>query len=150
MQLINKTNQFNLTTRRYREDEVVEAMAAPDTMTLQIRLADKFADHGMIAVIMGKKVEDRLEIDTWLMSCRVLGRGVEEACGNLVMEHAHRMGASSVTGLYKPTAKNEMVAQHYAKLGFEKVREYENGETRWILSVSGYVPRPTHIEVNEG
>jgi FkbH-like protein len=119
VQLINKTNQFNLTTRRYSESDVVAVMQDPDSFGLQFRLGDRFGDNGIIAVVIGRLVEggDAL-LDTWLMSCRVLGRCVEEATLNVVVAEARRLGARRLIGIYRPTAKNTIVSEHYAKLGF--------------------------------
>ncbi|MBV8848819.1 MAG: HAD family hydrolase [Methylobacteriaceae bacterium] len=123
VQLINKTNQFNLTTRRYNEDEVAALMADPGVFTLQLRLIDRFGDNGMIAVVIGRKLDNgQAEIDTWLMSCRVLGRRVEEATLVLVEEQAARLGARRLIGRYRPTGKNGMVAEHYPKLGFAPIK----------------------------
>ena len=85
VQLINKSNQFNLTTRRYTEEDVIAVMADPDAFGLQLRLTDRFGDNGIIAIIIGRLRENKdLYIDTWLMSCRVLGRQVEPTTLNLI------------------------------------------------------------------
>ena len=120
-QLINKTNQFNLTTRRYTDDEVAAVMADDRAFGLQFRLTDRFGDNGMITVVIGRLSGETAEIETWLMSCRVLGRRVEEATLDIVMAEARRLGAARVVGRYLPTAKNGMVANHYPKLGFVPV-----------------------------
>jgi FkbH-like protein len=130
-QLINKTNQFNLTTRRYTEAEVAACQNDPRTYTLQVRLQDKFGDLGMIGVIIGRLVKTRsgndLVLDTWLMSCRVLGRKVEEAMLAEVTLGAKNLGADHLIGRYLPTAKNTMVSDHYSKLGFEQLSKREDG-----------------------
>ena len=119
VQLINKTNQFNLTTRRMTEDDVRAMIDDPSVIGLQLRLVDRFGDNGIIAIVIGKlDADQQCHIDTWLMSCRVLKRGVEEATLALLVEQAGRRGATSLVGLYIPTAKNGMVAGHYAHLGF--------------------------------
>ncbi len=86
VQLINKTNQFNLTTRRYTDEDIVAVMGDPDAFGLQLRLLDRFGDNGIIAIIIGRLQPDvkDLYIDTWLMSCRVLGRQVEPTTLNLI------------------------------------------------------------------
>ncbi|MFT4113452.1 HAD-IIIC family phosphatase [Silvibacterium sp.] len=150
-QLINKSNQFNLTTRRYTEEDVAALMGRPDHLTLQLRLLDKFGDNGMIAVIVGKPAEDEaIEIDTWLMSCRVLGRQVEEATLNLIVEQARSLGAKQLIGRYLPSAKNGMVKEHYAKLGFTNVSQNEDGSSEWVLDLNSYGAKPTHIQTVEG
>jgi FkbH-like protein len=136
VQLINKSNQFNLTTRRYTDPEVAALEKDPSAFTMQIRLADIFGDLGMISVIICR-VSDRLtwEIDTWLMSCRVLGRKVENLVLNEIIKHARAAGVRRLTGAYRPTSRNELVKDHYAKLGFTKVAEENKGLTRWELII---------------
>jgi FkbH-like protein len=150
-QLINKSNQFNLTTRRYTQDEVAETMTDPSCLHLQLRLLDRFGDNGMIAVIIGRVAENGiLELDTWLMSCRVLGRQVEEATLNLIVERAKEMGMRRLTGFYLPSAKNGMVKEHYGKLGFTLIDTAEDGGTVWSLELDEYQPKPTYIQTVEG
>ncbi len=125
-QLINKTNQFNLTTRRYTEVEVAAMEEDASILTLQVRLKDRFSDMGMIGVIVARPAGENhatWEIDTWLMSCRVLGRKVEEAMLGKIVREAAAHGVRRLVGLYIPTAKNGMVSDHYAKLGFTLVDE---------------------------
>ncbi len=146
-QLINKTNQFNLTTRRTTEDEVAALIADERALTLQIRLLDRFGDNGIIAIIAGSFAPNTLDlhIDTWLMSCRVLGRGVEAATLNLIVAEAGRLGAKRLIGQYRPTEKNAMVRDHYATLGFLPLDADAEGNTRWTLSLDGFSPTPTFI-----
>lgn len=141
-QLINKSNQFNLTTRRYTEAEVAAFEADPALLTLQVRLADKFGDNGMISVIIGRPSADgALEIDTWLMSCRVLGRRVEQMVLRELLAQARARGATRLTGRYIPTPRNGMVKDHYEKLGFTKAGA-EGEETLWSLDVAYEVAAP--------
>jgi FkbH-like protein len=137
-QLINKSNQFNLTTRRYSESEVAAAEADPARHLLQARLTDRFGDNGVICVIIANKSPARWEIDTWLMSCRVLGRRVEEACLAHLAAAASRDGASEIVGRYIPSSKNRMVGDHYAKLGFALVERAPDGASVWRLDLAGY------------
>jgi FkbH-like protein len=132
-QLVNKSNQFNLTTRRYTEAEVAAAERDPDAFTLQVRLSDAFGDNGMISVIVCRRESDGWDIDTWLMSCRVLGRKVELAVLGEIITAARAAGASRLVGRYLPTEKNQMVADHYGKLGFHLVEERADGSTLWEL-----------------
>jgi FkbH-like protein len=150
-QLINKTNQFNLTTRRYGEREIEAAMADKDMITFQIRLADKFGDNGMIAVVIAKPAQrpGELMIDTWLMSCRVLGRQVEQATLNLLVGEARKRGYHTLIGEFRPTEKNGLVRDHYAKLGFQKDGADDAGGSFWRLPVPNYVPLQTHIKIGE-
>jgi len=150
VQLINKTNQFNLTTRRYTEPEVERSMQQPAMLTLQLRLTDRFGDNGIISILIGEMNDDAthptLVMDTWLMSCRVLGRQVEEATLNLLAEQAGAMGARAIEGVYLPTKKNGMVREHYARLGFEKIEENADGSSRWRLPLDEFQPRPVVLE----
>jgi FkbH-like protein len=153
-QLINKTNQFNLTTRRYTEEEVRALAADEDVISLQFRLLDRFGDNGTIAVLIGKRAGDTIELDTWLMSCRVLGRGVEQACLNAMSAAARDMGAARLTGLYCPTAKNGMVSELYARLGFTLVPPgaadaREDSTTRWELPLDDWQPVPVVMRVQD-
>ena len=145
-QLINKSNQFNLTTRRYTEHEVEAMEADPSRHAIAVRLADRFGDNGLISVVIADKQGENWDIDTWLMSCRVLGRGVEQAVLNHLVESATADGASSLIGRYRPTAKNRMVADHYAGLGFQQTGG-DNGETLWRLDLAGYLPRTLPLRV---
>src|SRR3954452_6231816 len=150
VQLINKTNQFNLTTRRYTEEDVLAIMENSRAFGLQLRLLDRFGDNGIIAIVIGKMngAED-LVIDTWLMSCRVLGRQVEATTLNLVAETAKRLGARRLVGEYLPTKKNGMVKDHYAKLGFTVIETGEDGSSRAVLDLATFAPGSTFITVTE-
>jgi FkbH-like protein len=137
-QLINKSNQFNLTTRRYTEADVAAFEADPTNFTLQVRLLDAFGDNGMISVIVCRERSDasnkQWEIDTWLMSCRVLGRRVEQMVLREILHHARAHGVRRLLGVYRPTEKNAMVREHYGKLGFRLAEEDASGVTTWELS----------------
>ncbi|HEX4183802.1 MAG TPA: HAD-IIIC family phosphatase, partial [Caulobacteraceae bacterium] len=148
-QLINKSNQFNLTTRRYSESEVAAVEADPKRHAFQVRLVDRFGDNGIICVIIADKAKGRWEIDTWLMSCRVLGRRVEEACLAHLAAAAAQDGAVELVGRYRPTAKNRMVAEHYRKLGFSLVETAADGGTVWSLSLADYQPPFLEMQVDD-
>jgi FkbH-like protein len=148
VQLINKSNQYNLTTRRYTDPEVVEAENDPEVFTLQVRLKDIFGDNGMISVVICRPGEAGVwEIDTWLMSCRVLGRKVEHMVLREVLEHAHAAGISKLRGVYKPTDRNKLVVDHYAKLGFTQVGGDGSGLTRWELFADEASPEMAPMKV---
>ena len=148
VQLINKSNQYNLTTRRYTDPEVTEAENNPDVFTLQVRLTDIFGDNGMISVLVCRPGEPGTwEIDTWLMSCRVLGRRVEYMVLHELLNHARAAGIHKLLGTYKPTDRNKLVMDHYSKLGFTMVNEEESGLTRWQLLVAEAKPVTTPIKV---
>lgn len=135
-QLINKSNQYNLTTRRYTEAEVSEAEADRRCFTLQVRLSDIFGDNGMISVVICRqKGSATWEIDTWLMSCRVLGRRVQEAVLQEVLRHAALNGIERLVGIYRPTERNKIVEEHYSQLGFEQLSVEPDGTTKWELEV---------------
>jgi FkbH-like protein len=133
-QLINKSNQFNLTTRRYTEAEVAAAEDDPEVFTLQVRLADTFGDNGMISVVIARPAGPAAwEIDTWLMSCRVLGRKVEQMVLRELLSYARAAGVARLLGVYRPTGRNAMVQDHYGKLGFVPLDEDADGTARWVL-----------------
>ena len=138
VQLISKSNQFNLTTARYSDLQIQAFEIDPNIFTRQVRLKDTFGDNGMISVVICKKQHAQWEIDTWLMSCRVLGRRVEEAVLQEIITHALSEGAEKIIGVYRPTAKNIIVKQHYQKLGFTKVTETADAE-HWELNLKNYV-----------
>lgn len=157
VQLINKSNQYNLTTRRYTEPEILEMENDPSIFTLQLRLADIFGDNGMISVVICRTVAGGVwDIDTWLMSCRVLGRKVEHVVLSEMIRHARLAEINKLTGAYIPTERNKLVVDHYAKLGFVKTAEERSGKTHWELCVNnaefdnppvtvvsrGFVPAP--------
>lgn len=153
-QLINKTNQFNLTTRRYTEAEVEALMNNPDVVTVTGRLVDKFGDNGLTSILIGRPAgengESAIEIDTWLMSCRVLGRHVEEAVLCALANEARARGAAHLIGRYRPTPKNAMVKQHYRKLGFHPFDTGENDgdDELWRLSLGPQpMQAPAHIQL---
>jgi FkbH-like protein len=137
-QLINKSNQFNLTTRRYTEADVESMQNDPSLFTLQVRLTDKFGDNGMISVVICRPQDQAWLIDTWLMSCRVLKRQVELAILNEIMTAAKARGIQEVRGSYIPTEKNKLVRNFYSELGFAHVHTREDGTTEWRTDVSGF------------
>lgn len=147
-QLINKSNQFNLTTRRYTEAQVMALETEKDTVTLQVRLQDRFGDNGIVCIVIARADGRNMVIDTWLMSCRVLGRELEQAVLNELVERSRKHGAEYLLGLYRPTSRNDMVKDHYSKLGFVFDGEDEtDGGTRWRLDVAAFEQRPTQISI---
>jgi FkbH-like protein len=144
IQLANKTNQFNLTTRRYSEADVLAIMNDSRCFGLQLRLVDRFGDNGMIAIVVGRLQEpDTVLIENWLMSCRVLGRGVETATLGLLAEQAIRLGAGRLVGEYRPTAKNGMVRELFPRLGFSAAENEEGEFPRYSLMLSQFKPQET-------
>ncbi len=135
VQLISKTNQFNLTTHRYNESQVRGFMKSDRYLTLQVRLADAFGDNGMVSVVICKKSAKEWFIDTWLMSCRVVGRRLEEVVFYEIVKAAKLEGVKKITGAYIPTERNEIVRGHYLKLGFEALNTGTSGTTTWSTSL---------------
>ncbi len=148
VQLTNKTNQFNLTTRRTTEDETLALMADGAVLCRQFRLVDRLADNGMIGLVVARLADTGdCVIESWLMSCRVLGRGVEAAMLAVVAQAAARMGARRLIGLYRPSPKNGMVEAHYGRLGFTRLDTLEDGCDRHGLDLSACVADPGPIRI---
>lgn len=146
-QLTNKSNQFNLTTLRCSEDDIRALAQDPARLCLCGKLVDKFGDNGIVTVVSGEQRDQTLHLRLWLMSCRVLKRGMEDAMMDTVMAEAAARGITAVRGYYYPTAKNAMVRDFYAAFGFEKVEEDEAGNTVWQLEVAAYRPRCPHMKI---
>jgi FkbH-like protein len=146
-QLTNKSNQFNLTTLRCTQEDITAMQESPDYVCLCARLTDRFADNGLVTVVAANQSGDTLHVKLWLMSCRVLKRGVEDTMMNVLVEQAQSRNVSRIVGYYYPTAKNGMVKEFYGQMGFEKVSEDADGNTMWELDVRKYVRREVHIEV---
>lgn len=141
-QLTQRSNQFNLRTVRYTDGDIKRIAEDPRYLTLCFTLRDRFGEHGMISVvILEREDEGSLFVDTWLMSCRVLRRGMEEFVMNSIMALAKREGAPRVIGEYLPTAKNSMVAQLYEKMGFTAC-----GEGRLEMKTADYAIKDTYIK----
>ena len=145
-QLINKSNQFNLTTHRRSEAEVIAVMNDKNFASFSVRLKDRFGDHGLISIVIGEKVGDALRIDTWLMSCRVLKRGVEEEVLNELVRLARLKDCQSLLGTFLPTPKNEMVRDFFARMGFTLTTESET-KREFELKLDVFQPVPTKIKI---
>jgi FkbH-like protein len=149
VQLINKTNQFNTTTRRYASEEIAQVMEHPDALTLQFRLLDRVGDNGLVSTMILRPTgaEGVLEIENWVMSCRVFGRELEFEAMNIAVEAARERGAQALVADYIPTPKNDVISKLYPSLGFTEVDRPApgNGATRWRLDLADYVTRNTHI-----
>lgn len=148
-QLINKTNQFNLTTKRYTKNEIEEIYINPDKILLYGRLKDKFGDNGLISIIIGEKRGTELDIPLWIMSCRVLKREMEKAMLDKLVEFAKNMGIETLIGEYIPSAKNTMVKEHYKHFGFEEVQKENKGITKWKLNIKNYKNQNKLIKIGE-
>jgi FkbH-like protein len=143
-QLINKSNQFNLTTRRRSEAEVIAVMNDPNFICYSVRLKDRFGDHGLISIVIGEKVGDTMKIDTWLMSCRVLKRQVEEEVLNELARLAKWRVCTRLEGTFLPTPKNEMVRDFYTRMGFTLTGETES-KREFELRLENFQRIPTKI-----
>lgn len=150
-QLINKSNQFNLTTRRYSETDVQRFEESPDEfLCWQARLDDTFGQHGVISVLIVRKMAKVWTIDTWLMSCRVLMRGVEDALMNLLIQDARDAGVEVVLGEYIPTPRNALVADLYGRLGFVPVEVDARGVARYSADPTSYAAGKCFLEIQRG
>ena len=145
-QLSQRSNQFNLRTVRYTEADITAIEADKNRYaTFSFTLEDRFGDNGLICVvILEKKDDETLFVDTWFMSCRVLKRGMENFTLNTLVEYARANGFKRIVGEYLPTAKNKMVESHYPGLGFAPLEGTEAAQ--YILEVDNYHPRECYIE----
>lgn len=148
-QLSNKSNQFNVTTKRYTPTEMEEVFASKEYIRLYGKLIDKFGDNGVVSVVIGKKNGKVLNIDLWIMSCRVLKRDMEFAMLDRLVERCKEQNIDTIRGYYYPTAKNNMVRELYKTFGFDKISEDEAGNTVWQLDVSSYNPKNKVIKVED-
>lgn len=148
-QLTNKSNQFNLTTLRCSEDDIRAMQEAKDYLCLCGKLTDKFADHGIVSVVIGQMKGDELHIILWLMSCRVLKRGLEDVMMIALIQQARSHGITKIVGYYYPTAKNMLVKDFYKDRGFSQVSEDDRGNTKWQLDIDRYVEKEVHMSIRE-
>jgi FkbH-like protein len=144
-QLMHRSNQFNLTTRRLSETECKALMDDPRWLPLYASLSDRLGDHGLISVVTAEVAGDELAIRDWLMSCRVLGRGVESFLMDRIVRHAVELGLARVTGTYVPTAKNGMVKDFFGQFGFVKTDDEQTGTISWSLVTSQYKTQNTFL-----
>lgn len=147
-QLTNKSNQFNLTTKRYTEEQIRACASDGQHICLYGKLSDRFGDNGVVSVVIGRKDKDALHMELWLMSCRVLKKDMEFAMLDELVRCACEQGIRRIVGYYFPTAKNGMVRELYAKFGFTKVNEESDGSTIWELNTSNYEKQNHVIRVN--
>lgn len=148
-QLINKTNQFNVTTRRYNQAEIEDIARDDRYVTLYGRLIDKFGDNGLISIIIGEIKGKELHIDLWLMSCRVLKRGMEQAMFDQLVDIARTRNVDTIFGYYYQTAKNGMVSDLFELMGFLITERCDNGDSIWRFDVPElYSNKNKFIEVN--
>ena len=146
-QLTNKSNQFNLTTRRYTEAQLKEFAQSEEYLDLYGKLEDRFGDNGVVSVVLGKQEGETLHILLWLMSCRVLKRDMEKAMLDELVRRAGERGISKVRGYYYPTPKNAMVKEFYKTMGFGLIEEKEDGAGIWEMEIKGYAPQNRAIRI---
>ena len=150
VQLVNKTNQFNLTTRRTTPGEILALIDDPQAIGLQLRLRDRNGDSGIVAVVVGRMQGNVCRIETWLMSCRVLGRGVEVATLAALAAQAAALGAESLVGEYIPSGRNDVVSTLYRKLGFAVGAKTADGGHDATLDLRGFAAPDAGIAILEG
>ena len=144
-QLLQRSNQFNLRTIRYTEEDIQSFSNSDLHLSWTFSVHDQFGSYGLISLVIGRLEGDELFIDTWVMSCRVLKRGVENLALNEIMDKARSLGVQRIRGEYISTPKNELVKDHYRNLGFT-----DAGNGQWILDVANYKPREHFIAVARG
>lgn len=150
VQLLGKTNQFNLTTRRHTAEDVRAMLCKPGAVGLTLRLADKFGDHGLVSLLIA--VPDKsntLKIDTWLMSCRVISRTSEQFIFNALLSRAKQLGMTRLLGEFIPTVKNKLVADLYDRMGFGRTTEHDDGRVDYALDISAAAAASTFIHPAE-
>jgi FkbH-like protein len=145
-QLIGRSNQFNLTTRRRTESEVLQLVNDPAHCAYTMRLEDRFGDNGLIAIVVGRVDGETFDVDTWLMSCRVLNRQVEEETVNEMVRLARLRGCTRIRGVYLPTKKNGMVRDLYPRMGFSVVVD-EADRREFELDVAAHATNSTKIAI---
>ncbi len=148
-QLTNKSNQFNLTTKRYTQMQIEEAASSGDHITLYGKLTDMYGDNGVVSVVIAKIEGNIADIQLWLMSCRVLKKDMEYAMLDTLAATCLQNGVDTIVGHYYPTAKNGMVKTLFGDFGFEKTQEDDLGNTEWCLNISNYKNKNRYIKVNE-
>ncbi len=152
-QLTNKSNQFNLTTRRCTQAEIEEIAANPNYITLYGKLYDKFGDNGVVSVVFGHCDEADatvFHIDLWLMSCRVLKRDMEVSMMDELVKRCMERGIHTIYGYYYPTVKNGMVKNFYADRGFAQESSDEEGNTTWKFDIpKDFAPLNSVMEIKK-
>ena len=145
-QLSQRSNQFNLRTVRYTESDCEQMASDARTIDLCFTLKDKFGDNGLVSIVILKDMgNETLFVDSWIMSCRVLKRGMENFTLNTLVEIAKDKGYKHIIGEYLPTAKNKMVENHYSSLGFKRMEEVGTTCVRYVLDVDDFTPKENFI-----
>ncbi len=145
-----KSNQFNLTTKRYLKEEIKVFAESDDVITLYAKLSDKFGDNGIVSAVIGKINNDELHIDLWIMSCRVLKRNLEFAILDTLIDKCRKRNITKVYGYYYSTKKNSMVSKLYEQFGFNLISTNENNDSIWLLETKDYSYKNNVINVLKG
>jgi FkbH-like protein len=151
-QLTQKTNQFNLTTHRHSEQQIEEMAARPEWRVLSLKLRDRFGDHGLVGVAITRDDAETCEIETFLMSCRVIGRTVETAMLSHLARSAAARGCRHLTGRFSPTKKNAPARDFYSQHGFQLLQEDSSGSV-WTLDPQHHTiatPEWIRLKITEG
>lgn len=149
-QLTNKSNQFNLTTKRYTRAEIQCIADDIHYISLYGKLIDKFGDNGIVSIIIGRIEDNVCKVELWLMSCRVLKRNMEYCMMDALVRKCKERKISSIRGFYYPTRKNDMVKELYNDLDFTKISEDESGNTEWIYEIpTVYINKCKEIQLME-
>ncbi|MEK7264530.1 MAG: methoxymalonyl-ACP biosynthesis protein FkbH, partial [Pseudomonadota bacterium] len=146
-QLINKTNQFNVATKRYAQEEVEAFISADNKRMYCMSVSDKFGEYGLVGLAMIVDNDGGWDIDNFLMSCRVLGRGVETTLLAKIASDASDSGAEAVKAAYLPTPKNGLVTDLFARHGFAPAGEIASGGNRWRLGLPSSLAKPGYVEL---
>lgn len=147
VQLVNRTNQFNLTTRRYTAEEIERMLASEAWQTFTLSARDKFGDHGLVGLALVERATDAWRIDTLLMSCRVLGQGIEQSLLATIHAAAVADGASALEGAFIPTKKNAQVRDLYPRFGFAAAESAADGAATYRLPLPSTLVVPPWITV---
>ena len=149
-QLTNKSNQFNLTTKRYSQTEIETVANDSDYITLYGKLWDRFGDNGVVSVVIGHVIDDECHIELWIMSCRVLKREMEYAMMDALVLNCQKKRIRKIYGYYYPTSKNHMVEKFYEKQGYTKVSTDDKGNTTWLFKLEDkYVNKNKYIKLED-
>ena len=147
-QLTLKTNQFNLTTRRYSSSEISTFIKSNDYIVIHGKLSDKFGEYGITSVMVCKILPNSIEIDTWVMSCRVFKRNLEFAMFDVLTKIAKRLKIQEIYGDFISTEKNTIVSDLYLSLGFKSLeKNIEPNKASYVINVKDYVEKNNVIEV---
>lgn len=144
-QLTNKSNQFNLTTKRYTQKQIEQFALSEAYITMYGKLEDRFGNNGVVSVVIGRQEKEVCHIELWLMSCRVLKRDLEYAMMDELVSRCKGKGISEIQGYYYPTAKNQMVKDFYELLDFTKIEEDDQGNTIWQYHIPGQYKKKNRV-----